>query len=39
MSLRNGSLVSLSASSKEFTDQIARDVQLEQMIVKKLGVA
>ena len=39
MSLRNGSLVSLSASSREFADQIARDVQLEQMIVKKLGVA
>ena len=38
MSLRNGSLVSLSASSKEFADQIARDVQLEQTIVKKLGV-
>ena len=38
MSLRNGSLVSLSASSREFADQIARDVQLEQMIVKKLGV-
>ena len=38
MSLRNGSLVGLSASSREFADQIARDVQLEQMIVKKLGV-